>query len=109
MIECVIRYYLSSESERVVRFEKVIPFPSVPFIGSQLSLKNDHLQVEGVFFCEDNLPILIVEKSEIEDEDFPSTIIHMEQMGWYIASDCNNKMERSEFKPSIVGKADIKK
>jgi hypothetical protein len=109
MIECVIRYYMRSNSDRIVRFEKVIAFPSVPFIGSQLSLKNDHLSVEHVVFCEDELPVLIVKEENIDDVDFPDTIIDMQDMGWYVASDCNkNKEKSSGFKPSIVGKDNIK-
>jgi hypothetical protein len=92
MIECTIRYYFESPQGRIVLLERAVHFPSVPFVGSQLSLKDDCLTVEHVHFCEDSPPILFVPNVLIEsDAEINQSIEEKKEHGWRIESDILRK------------------
>lgn len=87
MIECLIRYYFKTAEGRIVRFERSANFPTVPFVGSQLSLKGDNLEVEYVVFCEEDLPILVIKTEDVEQSEIQEIMDEMKGCGWSVASD----------------------
>jgi len=86
MIECLIKYYFSSD-DRVIRFERTAKFPSLPFIGSHLSLRADHLHVGDVIFCEEEPPILVITTKKFADSEAQNIIEDMRASGWDVAHD----------------------
>jgi len=86
MIECLIRYYFSSD-DRVMCFERTVKFPSVPFIGSHLSLRADDLHVENVVFCEEEPPVLVITTKKFADSVAQDIIDDMRAFGWDEVSD----------------------
>jgi len=86
MIECLIRYYFSSD-DRAIRFERTVKFPSAPFIGSHLSLRADHLYVEDVIFCEEEPPVLVITTKKFVDSEAQDIIDDMREFGWDVMSD----------------------
>lgn len=87
MIECILRYPMTSEHGRTLRFERSAYFPAVPFQGSWLSLKDDSLEVDYVQFCEEAPPILVIRAAAIPDEQVEDTIDDMAECGWVVVSD----------------------
>ena len=86
MIECLIKYYFSSD-DRVIRFERTVKFPSVPFIGSHLSLRAEHLHVGDVVFCEEEPPILLITTKKFADSEAQDIIDDMRAFGWDVVDD----------------------
>lgn len=86
MIECLIKYYFSSD-DRVIRFERSVKFPSVPFIGSHLSLRADDLHVGNVIFCEEEPPILVITTKKFVDSEAQDIIDDMRAVGWDVVDD----------------------
>ena len=87
MINCLIRYYFCSD-DRVIHFEKSVRFPSVPFIGSHLSLSDEHhLHVEDVIFYEEEPPILMITTEKFADTEATELIDIMNRAGWDLVSD----------------------
>ena len=86
MIICLIRYYFSSD-DRMMCFERTVKFPSVPFIGSHISLKAEHLHVGDVIFCKEEPPVLVITTKRFADSEAQDIIDDMRGFGWDIVSD----------------------
>ena len=93
MIECTIRYYFESPQGRIVLLERNVKFPAVPFVGSQLSLKDEFLFVEHIHFCEDSQPILFVPNQSLKsDSEIDQAIEQKVVCGWRVESDTRRKI-----------------
>lgn len=90
MIECLIKYYLISDAERIVCFEKSAKFAAVPFIGSGIGLENDFYNIDHVIFPENSLPILVVQECDIQESEIASRIEKVQEKGWLLVSDISN-------------------
>ncbi len=89
MEKCTLRYYIETESNRILRFEKPVNFQAVPPVGAYLNIRGDSLIAEHLEFIE-NGGVVIWCKSikNVPDRFIKDTIEELRDNSWALISDC---------------------
>ena len=101
MVEVEIWYYVESES-RTVRFSRKVNISSVPFIGSEIEVKNDHITISRVIFQDGGGIVCIADndQGEIErvwpDSEIEGVIEDMKDIGWTLLNNVKKHHKKKQ-------------